>query len=224
MKIKELIQSIIINRKSNPQIQTFEIVKNKNRIKCFIGSAIIITCAAFYQTGTRAQMKQEFSAKTEPATLSANGLIQTSPIDEKENNINPDASLNIPSIYPVAGRLTDVFGNRANPFSKKRSEFHPGLDIAAPIGTPVNAAADGFVMFAGWQRGYGNIVIIDHGDGLTTRYGHLSRINTSVGQKIKTGDELGKVGSTGRSTGAHLHYEVRVNNQAVDPIQYLPLN
>jgi len=86
----------------------------------------------------------------------------------------------------------------------------------------VGVAAAGKVTIAGWQRGYGNVVYVDHGSGISTRYGHLSKINVSVGQTVNTGDIIGLVGSTGRSTGPHLHYEVRINNQPVDPKPYLP--
>jgi murein DD-endopeptidase MepM/ murein hydrolase activator NlpD len=90
------------------------------------------------------------------------------------------------------------------------------------MGTPVDAAASGTVAVAGVQNGYGNVVYIDHGNGLQTRYGHLSHIDVVVGQQIKRGERLGLVGSTGRSTGPHLHYEVRINNQPVNPRPYLP--
>jgi murein DD-endopeptidase MepM/ murein hydrolase activator NlpD len=128
----------------------------------------------------------------------------------------------VPSIWPVAGELTDGFGGRRNPFGGSSSEFHTGQDISTSSGTPVVAAAQGMVIFAGWQNGYGQIVIIDHGNGLTTRYGHLSGIDVEVGQLIRRGEQLGRVGSTGRSTGPHLHYEVRINDEPVNPRQYLP--
>lgn len=128
----------------------------------------------------------------------------------------------VPSIWPVAGELTDGFGGRRNPFGGSSSEFHTGQDIATLWGTPVVAAANGTVIFAGWQNGYGQIVIIDHGNGLTTRYGHLSGIDVIVGQVMARGEQVGRVGSTGRSTGPHLHYEVRINDEPVDPLQYLP--
>jgi murein DD-endopeptidase MepM/ murein hydrolase activator NlpD len=128
----------------------------------------------------------------------------------------------IPSIWPVYGKLESGVGGRRNPFTGRGHEYHEGQDIDAAWGTPVEAAASGKVIIAGWQRGYGNVVYVDHGSGLSTRYGHLSKINVSVGQSIDTGEIIGLVGSTGRSTGPHLHYEVRVNNQPVDPKPYLP--
>jgi murein DD-endopeptidase MepM/ murein hydrolase activator NlpD len=128
----------------------------------------------------------------------------------------------IPSIWPVEGESTDSFGYRGNPFGGGGSEFHPGQDIAAPRGTPVFAPADGTVVEAGWKNGYGQTVVIDHSHGLTTRYGHLSKVEVGVGQELKRGEELGLVGSTGRSTGPHLHYEVRLGDLPVSPWHYLP--
>jgi murein DD-endopeptidase MepM/ murein hydrolase activator NlpD len=128
----------------------------------------------------------------------------------------------VPAIWPVFGRLESGVGGRRNPFTGRGHEYHEGQDIDAAWGTPVEAAASGKITIAGWQRGYGNVVYVDHGSGLSTRYGHLSKINVSVGQNVTTGDILGLVGSTGRSTGPHLHYEVRINNQPVDPKPYLP--
>ena len=127
-----------------------------------------------------------------------------------------------PSIWPVFGRLESGVGGRRNPFGGRGYEFHEGQDIDAQYGTPVEAAAAGKVIIAGWQRGYGNVIYLDHGKGLTTRYGHLSKIDVTVGQVVSQGQEIGLVGSTGRSTGPHLHYEVRINNQPVDPKKYLP--
>lgn len=129
----------------------------------------------------------------------------------------------IPSIWPVKGRLDSGFGGRRNPFGGSSYEDHEGQDIDAAFGTPVSAAASGTVTFAGTQNGYGNVVYIDHGNGLSTRYGHLSKIVIAAGRLITRGEILGLVGSTGRSTGPHLHYEVRINNEPVDPIGYLPL-
>lgn len=132
------------------------------------------------------------------------------------------AAASMPSIWPVSGIITSYYGTRGNPFGGMSSEFHKGQDIAAPMGTGVIATADGVVVIAGWQRGYGRVVYLDHGNGISTRYGHLSRIDVAEGQTIKRGEQLGLVGSSGRSTGPHLHYEVRVNGAAVNPGSYLP--
>jgi murein DD-endopeptidase MepM/ murein hydrolase activator NlpD len=134
-----------------------------------------------------------------------------------------NASSNMPSIWPVAGTFgKSGFGIRRNPFGGSSTEFHKGQDISAPYGATVIATADGTVVIAGWLRGYGQVVYIDHGNGIQTRYGHLSRIDVAVGQVIKRGQQLGLVGSTGRSTGPHLHYEVRLDGQATNPVPYLP--
>jgi len=127
-----------------------------------------------------------------------------------------------PSIWPVMGKLESGVGGRRNPFGGRGYEYHEGQDIDAAWGTPVQVAATGRVTVAGWQRGYGNVVYVDHGSGLSTRYGHLSEIDVTVGQTVTRGQTIGLVGSTGRSTGPHLHYEVRINNQPVDPRRYLP--
>lgn len=126
-----------------------------------------------------------------------------------------------PSVWPVDGQLESGFGGRRNPFGGNSYEFHSGQDIDAEYGSPVIAGASGKVDFAGWQNGYGQLVVIDHGGGLTTRYGHLSHIDVTLGQVVERAQFLGRVGSTGRSTGPHLHYEVRINDEPVNPLQYL---
>src|SRR5262245_3086845 len=126
-----------------------------------------------------------------------------------------------PTLWPVDGKLEGGFGGRRNPFGGPGYEFHTGQDIEAPWGAPVIAGASGKVSFVGWQNGYGQLVVVDHGDGLTTRYGHLSEIDVELNQTVSRAQLLGKVGSTGRSTGPHLHYEVRINDQAVNPLPYL---
>lgn len=126
-----------------------------------------------------------------------------------------------PSVWPVVGKLESGFGGRRNPFGGSSYEFHSGQDIDAAPGDPVVAGASGKVTFTGWQNGYGQLVVIDHGGGLTTRYGHLSHIDVSNGQTVGRSEFIGRVGSTGRSTGPHLHYEIRINDQPVNPLQYL---
>ncbi|HEY9180498.1 MAG TPA: peptidoglycan DD-metalloendopeptidase family protein [Candidatus Baltobacteraceae bacterium] len=122
--------------------------------------------------------------------------------------------------WPVSGTITSPFGYRRNPFGGGM-EFHQGLDIAAPMGTTITAAASGTVISAGWYGGYGNYILIDHGGGMATGYGHCSQIFVSVGQQVQKGQAIGAVGSTGASTGPHLHFEVRINGKAVDPAAYL---
>ncbi len=118
--------------------------------------------------------------------------------------------------WPVTGTITSPFGWRSNPFGGA-PEFHQGLDIAAPSGTTVTAAAGGTVIMAQWYGGYGNYILIDHGGGYSTGYGHLSAIYVSTGQSVQRGQAIGAVGSTGQSTGPHLHFEVRIAGKPVDP-------
>jgi len=125
-----------------------------------------------------------------------------------------------PSLWPVDGRLMDPFGQRNDPFSGE-GEFHTGVDISAPMGTAVRAAADGLVIRAEWGGGYGRLVVVDHGGGIQTYYAHLSRVYVSTGQEMRRGDEIGAVGSTGRATAPHLHYEVHLGGAAVNPYPYL---
>jgi murein DD-endopeptidase MepM/ murein hydrolase activator NlpD len=125
-----------------------------------------------------------------------------------------------PSIWPVRGYLSAGFGNRQDPFTGSR-DFHPGLDISTPRGTKIVAPADGVVVFCGTKNGYGNALVVDHGYGVVTRYGHLSGFNVKPGTRVRRGEVIGFVGSTGRSTGPHLHYEVWVRDQAQNPIHYI---
>jgi len=125
-----------------------------------------------------------------------------------------------PSIWPLRGYLSERFGNRNDPFTGLR-DFHPGIDISVPRGSKVSAPADGVVVFTGNKNGYGNIIVIDHGYGTVTRYGHLDGFNVRPGQRVKRGDVIGFSGNTGRSTAPHLHYEVWVNDQMRNPIEYI---
>jgi murein DD-endopeptidase MepM/ murein hydrolase activator NlpD len=127
-----------------------------------------------------------------------------------------------PTIWPVKGNLTSHFGNRTDPFNGESTEMHLGVDIAALFGTQVHAPADGRIIFAQRNAAYGNLVIIDHGNGLTTRMGHLSRFNVKVGQTVRKNEVVAYVGTSGRSTAPHLHYEVRLNDRPVNPRNYLP--
>jgi len=118
---------------------------------------------------------------------------------------------------PVSGRISSNFGGRYHPILK-RTKVHTGVDIAAPSGTAIYAAGDGEVIFAGWRGGYGNCIIIDHGGGTATLYGHCSSLYVGTGRKVSAGDKIASVGSTGMSTGPHLHWEVRINGTPVNPL------
>jgi len=125
-----------------------------------------------------------------------------------------------PSVWPVAGWLSSYYGTRKDPFTNDK-DFHPGLDISADYGQPVVATGDATVSAAGPNGAYGNMVMLDHGFGIVTKYGHLSRIAVADGQQVRRGDVIGYVGSTGRSTGSHLHYEIWMNGRLTNPMTLL---
>lgn len=127
-----------------------------------------------------------------------------------------------PNIWPVEGSVTGSFGERIDPFNGEGA-FHNGVDIATIYGQPVMAPADGVVQYADFFGGYGRAVILEHGRGISTRYGHLSGFAVTIGQQVHRGDIIGYVGLSGRSTGPHLHYEVRINDIPVNPHKYLRL-
>jgi murein DD-endopeptidase MepM/ murein hydrolase activator NlpD len=135
-----------------------------------------------------------------------------------------NALAGIPTSMPAAvGLMSSGFGYRSDPFTGGGA-MHSGLDFKGPIGTPILAAADGKVTFAGWQGGYGNTVEITHSNGLVTRYAHMSGFAVSLGQDVARGVQIGRMGSTGRSTGSHLHFEVRINGAAINPMKFLEAN
>lgn len=127
-----------------------------------------------------------------------------------------------PSLWPVMGRVTSSFGERMDPFGGDgEGEFHTGIDIAAAKGTPIHATGDGVVVKAGWGTGYGREVVLNHGQGITTLYGHMSAIAVVPGETVSRGQVIGYVGSSGHSTGAHVHYEVRIDGTPVNPHRYM---
>jgi murein DD-endopeptidase MepM/ murein hydrolase activator NlpD len=146
--------------------------------------------------------------------------------DEVQNQVRSIQSKSSPEFLPTMwahlGKINNEFGFRRNPFGGRNYEFHPGMDIDGEKGDQVIAPANGTVIKAGWTGGYGNMIEIDHGNGLTTRYGHLSKIEIQVGDTIERGELIGLIGSTGRSTGPHLHYELRLNDKSINPRFLLP--
>ena len=128
-----------------------------------------------------------------------------------------------PAIWPVLGHITDSFGERLDPFSGEGA-FHTGVDVASDYGAPVHATADGVITIAGNHAGYGRVVVIDHGFGITTWYAHLSAFSAVPGARVKRGEVVGYTGISGRSTGPHVHYEVRMNNAPVNPWRYMRSN
>ncbi len=128
----------------------------------------------------------------------------------------------LPTMWAHMGKINNEFGFRRNPFGGRAYEFHPGMDIDGERGDTVVAPAKGTVISAGYKGGYGNMIEIDHGNGLTSRYGHLSKIDAEVGEVVTRGQLIGFIGSTGRSTGPHLHYELRLNDRPINPRHFLP--
>jgi murein DD-endopeptidase MepM/ murein hydrolase activator NlpD len=168
------------------------------------------------QTGLIQQMKKDLErlsteAKTEQESLQRlEGLLEG----------KREQLACTPSILPARGWLSSGFGYRISPFTGT-IQMHEGIDISNAIGTPIVAPADGLVVRVGREYGYGKILVINHGYSIVTRYGHLHKVHVKIGQKVKRGDLIGEIGNTGRSTGPHLHYEVKTNNVTVDPRKYI---
>ena len=140
-------------------------------------------------------------------------------LNKIEATINPSF---LPTMWAHLGKINNEFGYRRNPFGGRGYEFHSGMDIDGNRGDLVAAPANGTIIKADWEGGYGNLIEIDHGNGLTTRYGHLSKVGVQIGDTIQRGQLIGLIGSTGRSTGPHLHYEVRLNDKPINPRRFLP--
>lgn len=190
------IESISISEKYETDLKTLtsteEVVS-----KLYIEPVKTVTVAKNANAGSRAR---------------ASGSVNTS-----SKISGGKASLGISLIRPVAGTITSRFGVRSN----IRSSSHTGLDIAAPTGTPVKAASSGTVTFSGWKGSYGYMIVISHGNGVQTYYGHCSKLYAKNGQKVSQGDVIAAVGSTGNSTGPHLHLEIRMNGTAYNPQNYI---
>ena len=154
--------------------------------------------------------------------LSAEATRQEQSLQELQAYFQDQKSLlaSVPSVWPTRGWVTSDFGSRLDPYTSERV-MHAGLDIAGPHGKEIVAPADGTVVFAGLEGGYGNVLVVDHGYGIKTRYGHLSFIKVKSGERVKRGDVVAALGNTGRSTGPHLHYEVRVNGIAQNPRKFI---
>lgn len=144
-------------------------------------------------------------------------------LNDIEKNVNLVKRYNdkIPTLLPCAGRYTSKFGKRSNPFSRGGTEFHSGVDIANSYGTKIVATAEGVVIVAEYSGGYGNLVAINHQNGYISYYGHNSKLLVKAGDYVKRGEVLSLMGSTGRSTGNHVHFEIRKNNTPVDPFKVL---
>lgn len=184
--------------------------------------ALLTGLLVIYLAGIFANYQRTISAHSINPDDFAPLLIKES---KKESDIeamvhSTDALANKPSIWPTGGTVTSGFGWRISPWGEG-SEFHQGIDIANSLNTPIVATADGKVVQSGWSGGYGNLIQIDHGNSITTMYGHNSQLVVSDGQQVRKGQIIAYLGSTGRSTGPHVHYEIRVNGNAVDPVGFL---
>jgi murein DD-endopeptidase MepM/ murein hydrolase activator NlpD len=154
-------------------------------------------------------------------TLAEYNYLRTTNIPSRGRNIFTRALVNVlPAAWPIIGKLMGGYGQRSDPFSGEGA-MHTGIDISAPVGAPVKATGDGVVIHSSWNGGYGRCVIIDHGNGYQTWYAHLSRMDVMEGQEIRQGEILGQVGTTGRATGPHLHYEVRIHSTPVNPYRFM---
>ena len=166
----------------------------------------------------------QLAAVADAAEMAAAGRPRSltgAPVGNLVSAISRPGRVSIPSRVPVEGvRLTSDYGMRWHPVVGGR-RAHKGVDLAGPVGTPIHATADGVVSKAEWFSSYGLYVSLEHGGDLQTRYGHMSRLNVASGQQVRKGDVIGFIGSTGRSTGPHLHYEVRIAGSAVNPIPYM---
>jgi len=160
--------------------------------------------------------------KSEAEDLSDRSALLERRLDvvERELTERSERLARVPSLLPVPGLIGGGFGWRRDPFTGAK-QFHRGVDLSAPPGTPVFAPADGIVLAADREGGYGNVLTISHGDGMVTRYGHLSAFKAKAGQEVRRGDTIALVGSSGRSTGPHLHYEVLLEGRQVDPMAYV---
>lgn len=210
--LQELKEAVGINEENKAIVTT---VGATNKLSGTPIPSIIKTCETNYTDHI-------FEIKTSYVSLSKEAASQKSDINNSIGPIKDKLSYlkAKPSIKPIVGKITAVYGYRKNPFTNRGSEFHKGVDIAAKTGTPVAVTADGVVTYAGWKSGYGNMVIVSHGYGFITVYAHNSSITTKVGDKVKRGQIISKVGNTGRSTAPHLHYEIKLNGKNVDPTRY----
>ncbi len=156
------------------------------------------------------------------AALAEEASLQEKRLHEVQSYFDDQRALlaSTPSVWPARGWVTSDFGTRMDPYTARR-KMHEGLDIATPQGQPVYSPSDGTVSFAGIEGGYGRVLVIDHGNGMKTRYGHVSEIFVHAGDRVRKGDKVAAVGSTGRSTGPHLHYEVRVNGTPENPRMFI---
>jgi murein DD-endopeptidase MepM/ murein hydrolase activator NlpD len=188
----------------------------------FAAAAAILACAAAPANATEEDGPYADVTAADVAPQAPNDAGFTSLFSSwKKMDSVTQSAVYIPSGRPVAKlSLTSNFGVRSDPFNGS-ARMHKGIDIPGPVGTPIYATADGIVSRAGWASGYGNLVEISHGNGMETRYGHMSKLIVAPNSRVHRGQLIGLMGSTGRSTGSHLHYEVRVAGNAINPLPFV---
>jgi murein DD-endopeptidase MepM/ murein hydrolase activator NlpD len=196
--------------------------------KLLLAGSLVLSASVATPAMANSAASDSFRVKPEDVESNKTALGVSDPefraLNDSWGSINGTRSkqvVAVPAINPVeVMRKTSHFGYRTDPFQGRRKN-HKGLDIAGPIGTPIYATADGIVGRAQWVSGYGKYIEVEHGNAIQTRYGHLSAMNVQSGQRVRKGDVIGFMGSTGRSTGSHLHYEVRIAGEPVNPTSFL---
>ena len=199
-----------------------------SRIAIVFGAVIATAAVPAHANSSAAAAVDVSDAIEEAQSPLGNGDAQFRQLFASWENLDTESgqpvalpTVSVPSRMPLeSARVSSGYGMRDHPVLRKRAR-HNGIDLAAPTGTPIYATADGTIERANWFSSYGNYIQIDHGNAIETRFGHLSRIVVSDGQKVHKGDLIGYVGSTGRSTGPHLHYEVRIAGKPVDPRPFM---
>jgi murein DD-endopeptidase MepM/ murein hydrolase activator NlpD len=199
---------------SSENQQTIPVQNNLNEVKTYNYERPDVVENSSNNVGGPATPFQLTNAETEQEEDEMETQLKTI-----EKTSNPEF---LPTMWAHLGKINNEFGFRRNPFGGRTYEFHPGMDIDGERGEVVIAPANGVVSKSGWSGGYGNLIEIDHGNGLKTRYGHLSKINIQLGDTIQRGQEIALIGTTGRSTGPHLHFEIRLNDKAINPRRFLP--
>ena len=196
----------------NEQLATLEVFASEVSVAYGLKRKPVETLGVAAKSGLRPTFRESLTEYNLLQSASFSPLFHTFP-KRWQTNVRP-------SLWPVDGRLLSPYGGRSDPFSGEGA-MHTGVDLTASTGTPVRATADGVVAFAEWSGRYGQLVVVDHGNGMQTYYAHLSRFEVISGQEIRRGDIVGKSGSTGRTTAPHLHYEVRIGGTPVNPYPYL---
>jgi murein DD-endopeptidase MepM/ murein hydrolase activator NlpD len=190
--------------------------------KAVNGALITETASSFTDDSYYKSLDTFYALRDSATSGAATHAIGTSGFGSFSGMGGADLAIDAPSLWPVMGPIRSSFGQREDPITGNgEGEFHTGVDISAPIGTPIRATADGTVRSAAMESGYGREVILDHGHNLETCYAHMSGFTVIAGQTVVRGQVIGYVGVSGRTTGAHLHYEVRIRNTPVNPHKYL---